>query len=127
MHKISVHALHEMPDGTMRWEEVDTLGEYSVFVDCAGRSAIACADAAGWRCRRQLHLLHRDDVLPWRLAALLEVAQAVVPPVIGARRRRSKRRGGGKEDKKMNMTYRVIGKITYGKCRFTEFVGLLML
>ena len=47
MHKISVHALHEMPDGTMRWEEVDTLGEYSVFVDCAGRSAIACADAAG--------------------------------------------------------------------------------
>ena len=47
MHKVSMHALHEMPDGTMRWEEVDTLGEYSVFVDCAGRSAIACADAAG--------------------------------------------------------------------------------
>lgn len=47
MHKVSVHALHEMPDGTMRWEEVDTLGDYSVFEDCAGRSAIACADAAG--------------------------------------------------------------------------------
>ena len=45
--KVSVHALHEMPDGTMRWEEVDTLGDYSVFVDCAGRSAIACADEAG--------------------------------------------------------------------------------
>ncbi|PAN26479.2 hypothetical protein PAHAL_5G013500 [Panicum hallii] len=48
VHKVSVHALHEMPDGTMRWEEVDTLGGYSVFVDCAGRSAIACADAAAY-------------------------------------------------------------------------------
>ncbi|KAG2603409.1 hypothetical protein PVAP13_5KG769601 [Panicum virgatum] len=47
VHKVSVHALHEMPDGTRRWEEVDNLGGYSVFVDCAGRSAIACADAAG--------------------------------------------------------------------------------
>ncbi|RLN23485.1 uncharacterized protein C2845_PM07G35300 [Panicum miliaceum] len=37
VHKVSVHALHEMPDGTM-----------GVFVDCAGRSAIACADAAAY-------------------------------------------------------------------------------
>ncbi|CAL4959365.1 unnamed protein product [Urochloa decumbens] len=48
VHRVSVHALHETPDGAMRrWEEVDNLGGYSVFVDCAGRSAVACADAAG--------------------------------------------------------------------------------
>ena len=42
--KVSVHALDM---ATMRWEELDDIGEYSLFVDCAGRSAVACADAGG--------------------------------------------------------------------------------
>lgn len=29
----------------MIWEEVDNIGAYSLFVDCAGRSATACVDA----------------------------------------------------------------------------------
>uniref|UniRef100_A0A8I7B7M5 KIB1-4 beta-propeller domain-containing protein n=1 Tax=Hordeum vulgare subsp. vulgare TaxID=112509 RepID=A0A8I7B7M5_HORVV len=41
--KLSVHALDM---AAMRWEELDGIGEYSLFVDCAGRSAMACADAA---------------------------------------------------------------------------------
>lgn len=45
--RVSVHALHETVDGAMRWEEVDNIGGYSVFVDCAGKSAVACANAAG--------------------------------------------------------------------------------
>ncbi|KAF8646790.1 hypothetical protein HU200_065588 [Digitaria exilis] len=46
--RVSVHALHETADGgAMRWEEVDNLGGHSVFVDCAGKSAVACAHAAG--------------------------------------------------------------------------------
>ncbi|CAO2196178.1 unnamed protein product [Urochloa humidicola] len=48
VHRVSVHALHhETADGALRWEEVDNLGGYSLFVDCAGRSAVACANAAG--------------------------------------------------------------------------------
>ncbi|OEL16431.1 hypothetical protein BAE44_0022550 [Dichanthelium oligosanthes] len=43
--KVAVHAL-DMAGGT-RWEETATIGEYSLFVDCAGRSAVACADAGG--------------------------------------------------------------------------------
>jgi hypothetical protein len=43
--KVSVHALDE---AAMRWEEVDDIGDYSLFVDCPGRSAVAClADARG--------------------------------------------------------------------------------
>lgn len=41
--KVSVHALDM---ATMTWEELDDIGEYSLFVDCPGRSAMACADAA---------------------------------------------------------------------------------
>ncbi|KAI4965993.1 hypothetical protein ZWY2020_034734 [Hordeum vulgare] len=41
--KVSVHALDM---AAMRWGELDDIGEYSLFVDCAGRSAMACADAA---------------------------------------------------------------------------------
>ncbi|KAF7055465.1 hypothetical protein CFC21_062988 [Triticum aestivum] len=41
--KVSVHALDM---ATMMWEELQDIGEYSLFVDCPGRSAMACADAA---------------------------------------------------------------------------------
>ncbi|KAF7050560.1 LOW QUALITY PROTEIN: hypothetical protein CFC21_058913 [Triticum aestivum] len=41
--KVSVYALDM---ATMTWEELDNIGEYSLFVDCPGRSAMACADAA---------------------------------------------------------------------------------
>ncbi|XP_062208831.1 uncharacterized protein LOC133910451 [Phragmites australis] len=43
--KVGVHAL-DMERG-MRWEETDSIGEYSLFVDSAGRSAVACADGVG--------------------------------------------------------------------------------
>ncbi|KAL6649326.1 hypothetical protein ACP70R_013550 [Stipagrostis hirtigluma subsp. patula] len=44
--KVGVYALVDKAEGT-RWEETDNLGGYSVFVDRAGRSAVACADAGG--------------------------------------------------------------------------------
>jgi hypothetical protein len=42
--KVSVHALDM---AAMRWEELDDIGEYSLFVDCPGRTAVACAGTAG--------------------------------------------------------------------------------
>jgi hypothetical protein len=42
--KVSVHALDM---AAMRWEELDDIGEYSLFVDCPGRTAVACTGTAG--------------------------------------------------------------------------------
>ncbi|EAY87174.1 hypothetical protein OsI_08575 [Oryza sativa Indica Group] len=39
--KVGVYALDMVK---MRWEEVDNIGAYSLFVDCAGRSTAACVD-----------------------------------------------------------------------------------
>ncbi|KAL5212181.1 hypothetical protein ABZP36_023028 [Zizania latifolia] len=39
--KVSVYALDVVK---MRWEEVENIGAYSLFVDCAGRSTAACVD-----------------------------------------------------------------------------------
>uniref|UniRef100_A0A0D9VJU2 KIB1-4 beta-propeller domain-containing protein n=1 Tax=Leersia perrieri TaxID=77586 RepID=A0A0D9VJU2_9ORYZ len=40
--KVGVYALDM---AKMRWEEVENIGAYSLFVDCAGRSTAACVDA----------------------------------------------------------------------------------
>ncbi|CAN6280305.1 unnamed protein product [Urochloa humidicola] len=37
-------AVYELDMARMRWEEVDNIGAYSLFVDCAGKSAAACTD-----------------------------------------------------------------------------------
>ncbi|KAF0934707.1 hypothetical protein E2562_026452, partial [Oryza meyeriana var. granulata] len=39
--KVGVYALDM---AKMRWEEVENIGAYSLFVDCAGRSTAACVD-----------------------------------------------------------------------------------
>ncbi|CAM0871311.1 unnamed protein product [Alopecurus aequalis] len=41
VHRVAVHVLDS---ARMTWEEVDDIGAYTVFVDCAGRSAVACVD-----------------------------------------------------------------------------------
>lgn len=41
--RVSVHALDA---AAMRWEELDGVGEYSLLVDCAGRTAVACVDGS---------------------------------------------------------------------------------
>uniref|UniRef100_J3LG46 KIB1-4 beta-propeller domain-containing protein n=2 Tax=Oryza brachyantha TaxID=4533 RepID=J3LG46_ORYBR len=39
--KVAVYALDM---AKMRWEEVENIGAYSLFVDCAGRSTAGCVD-----------------------------------------------------------------------------------
>lgn len=37
-------AVYELDMARMRWEEVNNIGAYSLFVDCAGKSTAACVD-----------------------------------------------------------------------------------
>ncbi|TKW41062.1 hypothetical protein SEVIR_1G289300v4 [Setaria viridis] len=37
-------AIYGLDMARMRWEEVENIGAYSIFVDCAGKSAAACMD-----------------------------------------------------------------------------------
>jgi hypothetical protein len=37
-------AVYGLDMAQMRWEEVENIGAYSLFVDCASRSAAACID-----------------------------------------------------------------------------------
>uniref|UniRef100_A0ACD5Z4A9 Uncharacterized protein n=1 Tax=Avena sativa TaxID=4498 RepID=A0ACD5Z4A9_AVESA len=44
MHKVNKIGVYVLDFAQMMWEEVDNIGPYTLFVDCAGRSAAACVD-----------------------------------------------------------------------------------
>uniref|UniRef100_A0ACD5ZM39 Uncharacterized protein n=1 Tax=Avena sativa TaxID=4498 RepID=A0ACD5ZM39_AVESA len=44
MHKVNKIGVYMLDFVQMMWEEVDNIGPYTLFVDCAGRSAVACLD-----------------------------------------------------------------------------------
>lgn len=43
-HRVNKIAVYVLDLARMAWEEVDDIGAYALFVDCAGRSAVACVD-----------------------------------------------------------------------------------
>jgi hypothetical protein len=43
-HRVNKIGVYALDSAEMVWEEVDDIGPYTLFVDCAGRSAAACVD-----------------------------------------------------------------------------------
>ncbi|KAM0917037.1 hypothetical protein ACQ4PT_009777 [Festuca glaucescens] len=44
VHRLNKISVYVLDSAQMMWEEVDNIGPYTLFVDCAGRSAVACVD-----------------------------------------------------------------------------------